>query len=70
MQKVTLMLSSALVEEWGLERKDREEVTRDMIGNILRMIMVSIICHLRSMHNYIELSTDRKEVKLLNEKGW
>ena len=39
-QKVTLMLSSALVDEYGLDVKCREEVTRDMIGNILRMIMV------------------------------
>ena len=39
-QKVTLLLSSAIVAQWGLDTQDREEVTRDMIGNILRMIMV------------------------------
>ena len=39
-QKVTLLLSSAIVVEWGLERKDGEEMTGEMIGNILKMIMV------------------------------
>ena len=39
-QKVTLLLSSAIVAQWGLDTQDREEVTRDMIGTILRMIMV------------------------------
>ena len=42
-QKVTLLLSSAIVVEWGLERKDGEEMTGEMIGNILRMIMVLMI---------------------------
>ena len=40
MQKVTLLLSTVIVIECGLDTKDREEVTRDMIGNILRMVMV------------------------------
>ena len=42
-QKVTLLLSSAIVAEWGLDTKDCKEVTRDLIGNILRMIMVSFL---------------------------
>ena len=37
------MLMAALVEAYGLELKDREEVTRDMIANILRLIMVCIL---------------------------
>ena len=40
MQRGALLLSSAIVTEWGLDGKDREEVTRDIISNILRMIMV------------------------------
>ena len=42
-QKVTLMLSSAIADEWGLEKKDRDEVTREIIGNVLRMIMVLLL---------------------------
>ena len=36
------MLSFALAEAYGLETKDREEVTRDIIGTILRIVMVCL----------------------------
>ena len=39
-QRSALLLSSILVEHWGLETKAREEVTRDMIGNVLKLILV------------------------------
>ena len=39
-QKLTFLLSSAIVEGYGLAIKNGEEVKRDMIGNILRMVMV------------------------------
>ena len=43
MQNLTLMLSSSIAVEWGLLTNDREEVRRDIIGTILRMIVVCIL---------------------------
>ena len=43
MQKVALLLSSAIVTEWRLDAKDTEEVTRDILSTILRMILVCIL---------------------------
>ena len=40
LKKVTRMLSSTLVDEYGLEKKGQEELSQDMIGNILRMVFV------------------------------
>ena len=43
MQKVALLLSSTIVVEWELDTKGREELTRDMIGNILKMVMACLL---------------------------
>ena len=41
-QRVTSLLLSVFVEQYGLDKKDRDAITRDMIGNILRIIMVCL----------------------------
>ena len=70
---MTLILSSAIVDGYGLETKHGEEVKRDMIGNLLRMVMVwNVFVCLFDYIGYsdIELSICRKEVRALNEKEW
>ena len=42
-QTVTLMLSSSMVVQLGMASKDRQAMTRDIIGNILSMIMVCVL---------------------------
>ena len=42
-KKVTLLLSSTIVVEWGLDTKQREEITRDTIGSILKIVMVCFL---------------------------
>ena len=43
MHNVTLMLSSSMVVQLKLTTNDRQTVTRDIIGNILSMILVWIL---------------------------
>ena len=40
MQKMTLMLSSAIVDAYGLVTKHGEELKQDVIGHILKLIIV------------------------------
>ena len=72
MQRVTLLLSSTIVVEFGLDTKGREEVTRDMIENILRMIMVcfpDFFC-LVFFFDFLVLYTLRNEDRTSHEKEW
>ena len=61
-QRITHMLLSEIVEEMGLPSKDGEELTQEMIGNILKMIFVCTLLIL------LLFACRRKELRLLNVK--
>ena len=70
---VTVLLSSMIAVGRRLDMKDREEVTQDMIGNILRMMMVCLVSIVLSETSHmivllIQLFIYRKEMRSLIEK--
>ena len=75
---MTLLLSSAIVVDWGLDRKDRGEVTGDIIETILIMIIVWVpyfsFIFLNFLFEYtgylLQLLICRKEVRTSSGKEW